>query len=306
MTADRRPGDWAAWMGSPSPASAPARPSAAVPAGAPVPVPVEEPAPAPEAAVAPSPAPASAPAPASSADIAAPVGPASVPPAAQAADVDPEGDHAAGARSARREATRQRILDAAREIFAERGVIGGSLEDICERAGFTRGAFYSNFTDKDDVLRALVERDQGRLLAHLDASFAAVNHELAAAESLESVLASIVGRIMGSIPVDRQLMLINTELEIHAIRRPDLARHLLEVNAHFRARLGEFIAAAMAQHGRELLVPVEDLTDSLIAIAERSSRRALLAGGDADEDALSRAVLPGMLLAFSRPVGERA
>ena len=58
------------------------------------------------------------------------------------------------------------------------------MEDICERAGFTRGAFYSNFTDKDDVLQAMVERDQGRLLAHLDASFSEVNDELAAAESL--------------------------------------------------------------------------------------------------------------------------
>ncbi len=283
MAPEQRTGDWAAWMGTPAPsrrAPAPASASAPVaiePASAPVAI-----EPAPEAT------------PASIAEPEIPVDPAAI--------LDADADHAPGSRSARREATRQRILDAAREIFAERGVIGGSVEDICERAGFTRGAFYSNFTDKDGVLQAMVERDQGRLLAHLDASFSAVNDELAAAESLESVLASIVGRIMGTIPVDRQLMLINTELEIHAIRRPDLARHLLEVNAGFRERLGYFIATAMALHGRELLVSVPDITDTMIAVAERSSRRALLAGGDADQDALSRAVLPGILLAFSRPV----
>src|SRR5512139_646545 len=75
------------------------------------------------------------------------------------------------ARSARREVTRQRVLDAAREVFAERGVIGGTVEDICEAAGFTRGAFYSNFADKADVVRALLAREHGRLLEHLDATF---------------------------------------------------------------------------------------------------------------------------------------
>ena len=82
------------------------------------------------------------------------------------------------ARSARREATRQRVLDAAREVFAERGVIGGTVEDICERAGFTRGAFYSNFVDKDDVLRALIAREHARLIAQVDAGFALLGEAL--------------------------------------------------------------------------------------------------------------------------------
>ena len=67
-------------------------------------------------------------------------------------------------RSARREATRQRILDAARVVFAEKGVFGASIEDICEQAGFTRGAVYSNFADKDDILRAVIEREHQALL----------------------------------------------------------------------------------------------------------------------------------------------
>jgi len=205
-------------------------------------------------------------------------------------------------RTARRDATRERVLDAAREVFAEKGVFGGPVEEICERAGFTRGAFYSNFTDKDDVLRALVEREQGRLLEHLDASLGQIDEAIEAAPDLESVLHSIVERILRSVPVDRQLMLMTSELEIHAIRRPDVPRHLLDVNARFRGRIGGYIAAAMKRHGRELIVPEEDVTDTLFAVVERSYRRALLGGQGADPDALSSAVLPGILLAFSRPV----
>lgn len=206
------------------------------------------------------------------------------------------------ARTARRDATRERVLDAAREVFAEKGVFGGSVEEICERAGFTRGAFYSNFTDKDDVLRALVEREQARLLAHLDASLDAVDEAIEAAPDLESVLHSIVLRILRSVPVDRQLMLMTSELEIHAIRRPDMPRNLLDVNARFRGRIGGYISAAMERHGRELVAPVADVTDTLFAVVERSYRRALLGGEGGDPDALASAVLPGILLAFSRPV----
>jgi AcrR family transcriptional regulator len=54
--------------------------------------------------------------------------------------------------------TRERLLDAAAELFAERGVIGTSVEQIAERAGFTRGAFYGNFADKHDLVRELLQR----------------------------------------------------------------------------------------------------------------------------------------------------
>ena len=49
----------------------------------------------------------------------------------------------------RRQATRERLLDAAFEVFAEQGVHASTVEQIAERAGFTRGAFYSNFTTKE-------------------------------------------------------------------------------------------------------------------------------------------------------------
>jgi AcrR family transcriptional regulator len=295
MGRERQTGDWAAWMGSGAP-SVPARDPA--PAKGPMVRDAESLASPVEAVAGPAAAPAEA--------DARPVGIAGLPtqpdPDTRTSSVgvaDVTGD---AHRSPRREATRQRILDAAREEFAERGVIGGSVEDICERAGFTRGAFYSNFTDKDDVLDALVEREHTRLLEHLDATFVEVDREMEEADSLEAVLAGMVDRILRSIPVDRQLSLIQTELEIFAIRRPDHARRFLETNNRFRERIGSLIDEAMRRYGRELLVDPSVITDAIVAIADRSVRRALLAGGDADPDAMASEVLPGLLLALSRPV----
>jgi AcrR family transcriptional regulator len=55
-----------------------------------------------------------------------------------------------------REETRKRLFEAAAEVFAEHGIAGASVEAITTAAGFTRGAFYSNFADKDELVTAML------------------------------------------------------------------------------------------------------------------------------------------------------
>jgi AcrR family transcriptional regulator len=57
-----------------------------------------------------------------------------------------------------REETRARLLDAAASVFVERGIATASVEEIAEAAGFSRGAVYSNFVDKDELVLALLQR----------------------------------------------------------------------------------------------------------------------------------------------------
>src|SRR5947208_6787622 len=58
----------------------------------------------------------------------------------------------------RRELTRTALVEAAADVFAKRGFDGASLEEIAEAAGFSRGAIYSNFGSKEDLMLAVVER----------------------------------------------------------------------------------------------------------------------------------------------------
>jgi AcrR family transcriptional regulator len=57
----------------------------------------------------------------------------------------------------RREAVRRRLLDAAVRVFAERGFDAASLDQVAARAGFTKGAVYSNFASKDELFFALMD-----------------------------------------------------------------------------------------------------------------------------------------------------
>jgi len=60
-------------------------------------------------------------------------------------------------RSERQARTRAALLDAAADLFVERGLQGTSVEAIAERAGYTRGAFYSNFATKEEVFTELLQ-----------------------------------------------------------------------------------------------------------------------------------------------------
>jgi AcrR family transcriptional regulator len=61
-------------------------------------------------------------------------------------------------RDRRRALTREALVEAAKYVFAEQGFAGASLEEIAERAGFTRGAIYKNFANKEDLFFAVFDR----------------------------------------------------------------------------------------------------------------------------------------------------
>jgi AcrR family transcriptional regulator len=56
-----------------------------------------------------------------------------------------------------RDDTREKLFEAAARVFEEQGIGGASIEDIAGAAGFTRGAFYSNFKSKDELIIAMIE-----------------------------------------------------------------------------------------------------------------------------------------------------
>ncbi len=77
-------------------------------------------------------------------------------------------------RAQQREQTRERLLSSALEVFEARGYAESSLEEIAERAGYTRKAVYSNFAGKSELLLEIVER---RFQSHIDRIEALLDEE---------------------------------------------------------------------------------------------------------------------------------
>ena len=83
----------------------------------------------------------------------------------------PAGDSKSTARARRRtrangEQSRERILDAATEVATERGYDGTTISLVSKKSGLPPTSIYWHFTDKDDLIAAVIERSYQRWLPH--------------------------------------------------------------------------------------------------------------------------------------------
>ncbi|MCA1005449.1 TetR/AcrR family transcriptional regulator [Rhodococcus hoagii] len=73
-----------------------------------------------------------------------------------------------GRRERNKRQTRGRMLDAASELFAARGVVGTTVEDIADLAGVSRATFFNYFPSKDELLSALHIRHMDSMASLID------------------------------------------------------------------------------------------------------------------------------------------
>lgn len=193
----------------------------------------------------------------------------------------------------RRRRTREKLVEAARAVFADHGTAVG-VADICEAAGFTRGAFYSNFSDKDELLRAVMEPQLEETIAHIE--------EMMAWAEDTSDPAALVERLLGVVNLDRDLFLIRSELALAAARDP--AEHAAELAPleQLLQRLTEAIVAALAQHGLRFSVDPGDAVRMLAAVADHSHQQSLIRQTD-DATRLARVTMPAIVAAITEPMG---
>jgi AcrR family transcriptional regulator len=119
----------------------------------------------------------------------------------------------------RRAETRQRLLDAAAELFAERGIEASSVDAIAERAERTSGAIYDHFDGKTGLLFALLE-------GWVDDVAVAIGAELATATSLDERLATLWRNVSEPPTGDGRWIALEHELWSYATRNTIAGTHL--------------------------------------------------------------------------------
>lgn len=119
----------------------------------------------------------------------------------------------------RRADTRLRLLDAAAELFAERGVDGASVDAIAERAERTSGAVYDHFGGKDGLLFALLE-------GWVDDVAVVIGAELATATTLDERLSSIWRNVTDPPAGDGRWIALEHELWSYVARHDAAREHL--------------------------------------------------------------------------------
>lgn len=191
--------------------------------------------------------------------------------------------------SRRRTETRARLLTAAAEVFAERGFHGASVEDICERAGFTRGAFYSNFTSKDELVLELSARHTARVVARI--------HEAAARPAAEpdDVLREVIASLADDAPARDRWLQLTTELSLHALRDPEARIAWAEEQRRIRSALVDAVNEAVARRGAALALPTELFVRAAVALVGGAAAQRQLEPGSLAAGELESAVLTVLL-----------
>jgi AcrR family transcriptional regulator len=163
-------------------------------------------------------------------------------------------------RAERQAETRSRLLDAAVEVCAERGLRQASIEEIADRAGYSTGAVYSNFAGKDDLLLAVFEqRLEPRLRSLATPLIEAGTAAEQAGESGEFI------RLMLS--EERSYLLLLCEFWAHAAREPALRERFARIRRGRRATIEAMIEERVRRRGIETNPPPAELAAGFLACA---------------------------------------
>ena len=156
----------------------------------------------------------------------------------------------------KRENTRVSLVQAAADVVAAKGIEGARIDDVVKAAGFTRGAFYSNYSSLDEVLsEAIVERSQA-LIARIEEAI----------DGLEGdVTVDVLMDLLDSIRPDaRSMYLITTEYTLRRMRHPETPEIPVATREEFTAALSGIVEDLLARMGRRPLVPASAVADVVV------------------------------------------
>jgi AcrR family transcriptional regulator len=212
--------------------------------------------------------------------------------AARRAGLRPDGTPARVTK--RRAQTRSRLMQAATTLFAERGFGQVSIEQICETAGYTRGAFYSNFDSVDELFFALYQERASMIAEQVAQSLTA--------GALAGSIPALVDRVVSALMVDRQWIMIKTDFLLHAARSREVAAVLAAHHEELREALAAHLSTVVDVDGLPPALRTPDgLARAVGTIHDGAMLRLLL---DPDEKALRR-WLRVLLIALLDHSGDR-
>lgn len=181
--------------------------------------------------------------------------------------------------------TRSALLAAATKVLAERGM-GGSIDEIAEAAGFTKGAFYANFDSKEDLFLALLDERHAARLSEIDRA-------IHSGADPESQARQAGGDFITAISADPDWERLYFDFAAHATRNPGFRRELVRRNGALRERIAALLEERAAELGWDLDVDAGDVARMLFAMANGMALEKLL-----EPRAVSPALYGTLLTAF--------
>ncbi len=159
-----------------------------------------------------------------------------------------------------RNETRMQIIEASAKIFIKRGYDAASVDEITESAGFSRGAFYSNFSSKEDLLLALLERSHIRDRDEMCLALDQKQSPQVQLGRLKELILDQVGR--------REIYLLFLEFKLAALRTPPLLKKWTKLQRIHRAEVQKNFDTLFSNFGLKSKAVTSGIFVSLAAYLE--------------------------------------
>lgn len=157
-----------------------------------------------------------------------------------------------------RDEVRRRLLDGAAKALVSHGYGAASVEVITEAAGLSRGALYSNFSDKEDLFLELLDQLEQRQITELRAVHAEHQH-------LGRLLDIISSRSRSSAQDARAHLMVQVELWLLAMRNPAVRKRVVTIQRRSIDAIAEAVSgAAVDLSPTEIAAVVAALSDGLL------------------------------------------
>jgi AcrR family transcriptional regulator len=154
--------------------------------------------------------------------------------------------------------TKTRLLESAAQLFARGGYEGASVDLIAESAGYSKGAFYSNFESKEAIFLELLDAHKRR---EIDALARLLAQDIPASELVSLIRNSESGRVS-----DFDFGLLSAEFQLQACRDKTFAKTYAKLHRTHRDTMAGLVTRLFAKLGRTPPSAPKDLADIIMAL----------------------------------------
>jgi AcrR family transcriptional regulator len=182
--------------------------------------------------------------------------------------------------------TRECLMHSAARIFAKRGLQHASIDEVAEDAGFTKGAFYANFKNKEELFLAMLDEHFAKKIEDIENVIAgegtAVEKARRYGDSYAETLRS-----------DPEWERLFFEFSAYAVRDEDFRQELVTRYRAMRKRTAAALKAESEQYEREPVLPFDQVALMTGAMSNGFALEKLLEG-----DAVPDELYGTMLMVF--------
>jgi AcrR family transcriptional regulator len=174
--------------------------------------------------------------------------------------------------------TRECLMHSAAAVFARRGLQQASIDEVAEDAGFTKGAFYANFKNKEELFLAMLDERFAKRIEDIEGVLAGEGSTAEKTRRYGETFAQ-------TLRADREWERLFFEFSAYAARDEDFREELVTRHRAMRERIAAALKAEAEQYGKEATLPFEQVALMTTAMSHGFALEKVLEG-DAVPDEL--------------------